>query len=450
MEELTNAEAQELSPKISVIIPVYRPGDGLRSCIGSLRNQTLSDIEMIFVDDCGGDDAFSIVEAESAEDDRIRIIKNAQNLGAGPSRNRGMEEACGEYLSFVDADDWVAPNFYELLYAQALKTGADIVKGSRSEVGESGNPADGQSGALLNARIRQSLLAGNPLWRSFTYEHQSAIYRREAVLSSGARYGSSRVGQDVTFLLRYCSSGPSIAFVDKAAYYYAIRAESAVRTASSTKFEHQLQAFGDQVDTLVGLLGSDARQVRLHAGKGVESYSSIGLHLMRVTGDGEAASRYFAGMRTQVLRLHDAEGRALDGPVLQALVEYGIPLAKGPNASAGELPHAADWPPITAEWIRFSDVCTHDKAGSRREAVGILRRALFALAHAYGLRGTDDDAVAAIGEIRRQLATSPSRGALFALDPRLALFAAGGPALFLGITRRAKDVAKRVLWRAAG
>lgn len=75
-------------PKVSVIIPVWNPGPGISRCIESLRNQTLNDIEMIFVDDCGTDNSMDKVHSAAKKDSRIRIIENEENFGAGPSRNR--------------------------------------------------------------------------------------------------------------------------------------------------------------------------------------------------------------------------------------------------------------------------------------------------------------------------------------------------------------------------
>ena len=105
----------EITPKVSIIIPVWNPGPGIRRCVESLRGQTLEDIEMIFVDDCGTDNAMDVVHAAAKEDPRIRIIENPENLGPGISRNKGIKEARGEYLSFVDADDYVNTVFLERL-----------------------------------------------------------------------------------------------------------------------------------------------------------------------------------------------------------------------------------------------------------------------------------------------------------------------------------------------
>ena len=105
-----------LLPKISVIIPVYNAGDGIKKCLDSLEKQTLKEVEFIFIDDCGTDQSMEIIEKAAAVDKRIRIIRNPYNIGAGNSRNVGIENATGEYLSFVDPDDYIEYNFLQLLY----------------------------------------------------------------------------------------------------------------------------------------------------------------------------------------------------------------------------------------------------------------------------------------------------------------------------------------------
>ena len=146
--------SNDISPKVSVIIPVWNPGFGIRKCVESLRGQTLEDIEMIFVDDCGTDGAMDLVRSAAAEDSRVRIITNTENVGAGLSRNAGIEAARGEYLSFVDADDYVDATFLERLYAKAIAGRLDIVKGKISYVKEDGTKADHKE---LNDNIRKGI-----------------------------------------------------------------------------------------------------------------------------------------------------------------------------------------------------------------------------------------------------------------------------------------------------
>ena len=110
MSELQN------SPKISVIIPVYRPGKLFYKCIDSVRNQTLKDIEIILVDDCGNDGTFDYVRKMQTEDPRIHVITNDKNSGPGISRNKGIDCAKGDYIFFLDADDYLSHSFLESLY----------------------------------------------------------------------------------------------------------------------------------------------------------------------------------------------------------------------------------------------------------------------------------------------------------------------------------------------
>ena len=103
-------------PKISVIIPVYNVEKYLPKCLDSLINQTLSDIEIICINDCSTDNSLEILEEYASKDERIKIIDLKENQGAAAARNKGLEIAKGEYLGFVDPDDYVDLNFYEELY----------------------------------------------------------------------------------------------------------------------------------------------------------------------------------------------------------------------------------------------------------------------------------------------------------------------------------------------
>ncbi len=115
-------------PKISVIIPVYNVELYLARCLDSIINQTLKDIEIICVNDCSPDNSLAILEDYAKKDNRIKIIDNKNNKGAGATRNIGIRTAVGKYLGFVDSDDWIDLDYYEKLYIKAQNTGADIVK----------------------------------------------------------------------------------------------------------------------------------------------------------------------------------------------------------------------------------------------------------------------------------------------------------------------------------
>lgn len=111
--------------KISVIIPVYNVEQYLRECLDSIVNQTLKDIEIICVNDGSTDNSLAILEEYANKDGRIKII-NKENGGPSAARNCAIALAQGEYIGFVDSDDWIDLDFYEKLYNTAKKYNADI------------------------------------------------------------------------------------------------------------------------------------------------------------------------------------------------------------------------------------------------------------------------------------------------------------------------------------
>lgn len=115
-------------PKISIVVPIYNVEEYLTKCIDSLINQTLYDIEIICINDGSTDNALQILEEYKKKDSRIIVI-NQENYGQSIARNRGIECAKGEYLGFVDPDDWVDLDYFEKLYNAATRTGSDIAVG---------------------------------------------------------------------------------------------------------------------------------------------------------------------------------------------------------------------------------------------------------------------------------------------------------------------------------
>lgn len=114
------------TPKVSVIIPVYNVEEYLRQCLDSVINQTLKEIEIICVDDGSTDSSLEILKEYAAKDPRITVITQ-QNLHAGVARNAGLAVAKGEYLSFLDSDDFFELNMLKETYNKAIKDNSDIV-----------------------------------------------------------------------------------------------------------------------------------------------------------------------------------------------------------------------------------------------------------------------------------------------------------------------------------
>ena len=114
-----------LNPKISVIVPMYNSEKYIEKCLNSLIKQTLKDIEIILVDDGSNDKTVEICKKYSSLDKRIKIL-NQEHKKQGSARNKGTNIAKGEYIGYIDSDDWIDEDYYEKLYSTAKKYNADM------------------------------------------------------------------------------------------------------------------------------------------------------------------------------------------------------------------------------------------------------------------------------------------------------------------------------------
>lgn len=203
--------------KVSVIIPVYNTEKYLRKCLESVCNQTLSDIEIICIDDCSTDGSLEILKEYSKKDERIKLVELKENKGAGAARNLGIDNAKGEYIGFVDSDDWIDLDFYEKLYKEAIRTDADITKGSDYVLRF-------QDGTTIvdkqNCKIKENKLN---FWSQFT----TAIYRKIFVLENKIFFPEDLlVGEDPVFAIKCAFLSNKISVIDDARYYYNRREDS--------------------------------------------------------------------------------------------------------------------------------------------------------------------------------------------------------------------------------
>ncbi len=115
-----------MQPKISIIVPVYKVERYLKKCLDSILVQTFSDFELILIDDGSPDNSGKICDEYAKKDSRIVVI-HKENQGAAMARNVGLDRARGEYIGFVDSDDWIEKDMYELLYSLCKQYDCDIV-----------------------------------------------------------------------------------------------------------------------------------------------------------------------------------------------------------------------------------------------------------------------------------------------------------------------------------
>ena len=305
-------------PVISVILPVYNVEPYIGACIESLKQQSFRDLEFIFVDDCSTDNSVDVIEDFARTDPRVRIIRNTENLGPGPTRNRGIEAAKGAYLSFIDPDDRIAPDFYERLYAKAVSGNYDIAKGIRRKVDlESGDSYIEN----LNPEIRKDIKRGIPFFVLFSWQHQTAIYKKNLFEDKKVRYGNSRNAQDVTFLLTVCKKARNIVFDDDAVYYYVQRSGSQTASFTEQLCRYELDSLSERIDFL--LSGNMDVFDYLYLSKRFLKFASLLFHVISINSLSEEREKeYVNAFRQQILRIPDQEQIKTFKGELMILMDY--------------------------------------------------------------------------------------------------------------------------------
>lgn len=231
---------------LSVVVPVYRASaDMIDKTLKSLLNQTLKNIEFIFIDDKCIDKTIKVIQEYAKNDNRVKIIHNQQNSGSGISRNKGIEIAKGEYLAFFDIDDYVDLDFYEKLYKEAQATNADIVKAEFCIIKDGKNKFSD-----LNYRLENHIKTNgcNNMSIIFSDEHPTAIYKRTLFDKYDLCYGTSRRAQDTTFLLKAAYFAKSIKLIYNTFYYYKITQDSATQNKNLSYYLDNIFAMKERLD----------------------------------------------------------------------------------------------------------------------------------------------------------------------------------------------------------
>lgn len=237
------------SPKVSIIVPIYNVEKYLDRCIRSLLNQTLKDIEIILVDDGSPDNCPKICNDYAQKDSRIKVIHKT-NAGLGLARNSGLDIAIGEYVAFVDSDDFVDIKMYENLYNIAVNGNADTVfsnfyivdqynkikKVQQQKKIQSYKNNDIKQIMLLNmiasdVSIKEERQIDMSVWR--------AIYSKQIIDKYHIRFESERdfISEDILFHIDYCSHSKSIYLVPESYYYYTVNFESLTKKIRTDRFQ---------------------------------------------------------------------------------------------------------------------------------------------------------------------------------------------------------------------
>ena len=255
---------------ISIIVPVYNAEKYLKKCIESILKQTYPAWELILVDNGSQDNSFRICQEYAKKDERITVLRQYQNRGVSVARNLALEKACGKYLTFLDADDWVKEDYLEQLIKVQKKTGADMVvcqyekvydadrnepemvDGECKETGTSGEGDSKEKDAsviyevkeyALPQYLEQCLLEG--------YTHCWGVLYKTALLE-GIRFPAKiTIGEDALFLIDAVLQAEKIVVTEYAGYQYYINESGAMKRKFTPSYMDQITCWQQAMDKLV-------------------------------------------------------------------------------------------------------------------------------------------------------------------------------------------------------
>lgn len=225
---------EQTQPKVSVIVPVYNVEQYVAECLDSILNQTLKNIEIIALNDGSTDGSLDILNEYSKRDSRIRVYSH-ENRGLGPTRNRGITLAKGEYLAFVDSDDTIVPDALETLYNRAIEQGADIVEGEVMLLYEEAPSKNRVRTKLPDLEYIQVTEDGKAEFyktyyfpRIISHNAWDKLYSIKLVIDNHIIFGDNRriFAEDNWFQLQVFLTLPKISVVDKVVYNYRQQANS--------------------------------------------------------------------------------------------------------------------------------------------------------------------------------------------------------------------------------
>lgn len=208
---------------ISIIIPAYKSEKYIENCLDSVINQTYSNIEIIVVNDCSPDNLEEIVIKYREKDSRIVYLKNENNMGVGPTRNKGIDNAKGKYLYFLDSDDYILPNCIEKLY-NAINEEDSF---SCTTIGYKN--IDGEITTFSRSKEELMLL-----------EYPSVclrLFNKGIINKANIRFSNLRIGEDLEFVFKLLMYNNKVSFIEKPLFTYVIHKDSSIRTYNKSQLD---------------------------------------------------------------------------------------------------------------------------------------------------------------------------------------------------------------------
>lgn len=227
-------------PKISVIVPVYNVKTYLDKCVDSIVTQTYNNLEIILIDDGSTDNSSQICDAWAERDSRIKVI-HQKNSGVAAARNKGLQIATGDYIGFVDSDDWIVDTMYRNMMEGIWQTGADAAFTGYKRVLESGKQIGHQykmSGLCSRDEAILSVIEGGyfvTIWNKLF--SRDICIKNEKII----RFEPFLCGEDEHWLIRVLLNTNKVYLINQTAYFWQIRSKSI--TYDRYLFDRRLDVF---------------------------------------------------------------------------------------------------------------------------------------------------------------------------------------------------------------
>lgn len=212
-------------PLVSIVVPVYKVEKYIRECIDSILKQTYQNYELILVDDGSPDRCGEICEDYKQRDEKIQVI-HKQNGGLSDARNAGTRIAKGDYITYIDSDDYISEDYLEKLVSAAVKYDADFVQGSYTR--ESFQPNTGEYVFDPEQAFRKLLT-----WDTVTVYAWAKLYRRK--LFDEIEYPIGRLNEDCCTTYKLVLKSNKVVCIDDEIYYYRITPNSILTSKFNVK-----------------------------------------------------------------------------------------------------------------------------------------------------------------------------------------------------------------------